>query len=100
MEVKKNTSPHILNSASNLLGICFIVLTSIKLLKLQAVTLVDEFTTAAMVLFMASCILSFLSLKSITKRGKLYETIADVFFLAGLACLFVTTMLITFNVIN
>ena len=100
MSVKKNTSPHILNSASNLLGICFIVLTSIKLLKLQAVTLVDESTTGAMVLFMASCILSFLSIKSISNSSALYETIADIFFLAGLACLFITTMLITFNVIN
>ena len=100
MEDKKNTSPHILNTASNLLGICFIVLTSLKLLKMQSETLVDEFTSGAMILFMVSCILSFLSIKSKGRSGDRYENIADVLFLIGLSCLFVTTMLITFNVIR
>ena len=100
MPIKKKTSPHILNSASNFWVSVFIVLTSIKLLKLQAVILKDESTTGAMVLFMASCILSFLSLKNMSKSGALCETIVNIFFLAGLACLFVTNMLITFNVIN
>lgn len=100
MENKKNTAPHILNTASNLLGICFIVLTSLKLLKMQEITLVDEFTTGAMILFMVSSILSFLSIKSNGRFGELYENIADILFLTGLICLFVTTMLITFNVIK
>ncbi len=97
---KKNTSPHILSTASNLLGICFIVLTSLKFLILQEQTLVDEFTTGAMILFMTSSILSFLSLKSNGKFSELYETLAEILFLSGLLCLFVTTMLITFNVIK
>ena len=100
MEDKKNTSAHILNTASNLLGICFIVLTSLKLLKLQGDTLVDEFTTGAMILFMISCILSFLSIKSNGRLGDRYETVAEIVFLTGLICLFATTMLITFNVIK
>ena len=100
MERKKNTSPHILNTASNLLGICFIVLTSLKLLKMQEVTLVDEFTTGAMILFMISSILSFLSIKSNGRFGGRYESIAEILFLIGLICLFITTMLITFNVIK
>ncbi len=100
MESKKNTSPHILNTASNLLGICFIVLTSLKLLKMQEITLVDEFTTGAMILFMVSSILSFLSIKSNGRFGERYENIAEILFLIGLICLFVTTMLITFNVIK
>jgi len=100
MDDKKNTSPHILNTSSNLLGICFIVLTSLKLLKMQNDTLVDEFTTGAMILFMISCILSFLSIKSNGRLGERYENIAEILFLTGLACLFVTTMSITFNVIK
>ena len=98
---KRNTSAHILNTSSNLLGICFVVLTSLRLLKMQNDTLVDEFTTGAMILFMVSAILSFLSIKS--KHFKLsikYESIAELLFLTGLICLFVTTMLITFNVIK
>ena len=97
---KRNTSEHILNTASNLLGICFIVLTSLKLLKKEGETLVDEFTTGAMILFMLSCILSFLSIKSNGKYGVYYESVAEILFLTGLICLFVTTMLITFNVIK
>jgi len=82
------------------LGICFIVLTSLKFLKLQEQTLVDEFTAGAMILFMISSILSFLSLKSSGKFSGLYENIAEILFLTSLLCLFVTTMLITFNVIK
>ena len=101
MENKKDTSPHILNTSSNLLGICFIVLTSIKLLRLQKETLVDEFTSAAMILFMVSCLLSFLSIRTENmRRSDRYESIADTCFLTGLISLFVTTMLIMFNIIK
>lgn len=100
MATKQNTSSHILNASSNLLGICFIVLTSLKVLKLQADTLVDEFTTAAMILFMISSILSFLSIRYNTERGNRLEIIADILFLIGLISLFGTTMLLTFNVLK
>ena len=100
MDERKNTSPHILNTSSNLLGICFIVLTSLRLLKVQAETLIDEFTAAAMILFMISSILSFLAIRSRTLVGDRLENIAEISFLIGLICLFVTTMLIMFNVIK
>lgn len=98
MDEIKKTSPHILNASSNLLGICFIVLTSLKLFKLQEKTLVDEFTIIAMFLFMSATILSFLSLRSSKNiyRARL-ENIADFCFLIGLIALFGTTLLITFN---
>ncbi len=100
MDEKKSTSPHILNASSNLLGICFIVLTSLKFLKLQEKTLVDEFTIVAMFLFIIATILSFLSIRSKKDihRRKL-ENIADFSFLIGLVSLFATTLLITFNFI-
>ena len=100
MTANQKTSTHILNASSNLLGICFIVLTSLKILKLQADTLVDEFTTAAMILFMISSILSFLSIRSNTEKGDRLEKIAEIFFLIGLLSLFGTTMLVTFNIIK
>jgi uncharacterized membrane protein YtjA (UPF0391 family) len=67
---------------------------------MQGETMVDEFTAGAMILFMVSCILSFLSIKSKGRFSDRYENIADILFLIGLICLFVTTMLITFNVIK
>jgi len=59
----KDKSPHILNAASNLLGICFIVLTSLKLLDKSDKTVIDDVTIIAIVFFMASCIFSFLSIR-------------------------------------
>ena len=97
---EKNTSTHILNASSNLLGICFLVLTSLKLLKLQSATLTDEFATAAMILFMISTIFSFLSIRKRSEKGLVLEKIAEVFFLIGLLLLFGATMMITTNIIH
>jgi len=100
MDDDKDKSPHILNASSNLLGLCFVVLTSLKLLNISGKTIIDELTTVAIFLFMASCILSFLSIRgSIKKSGKL-ENIADIFFLIGLLLLFVTALLFSFDVIK
>lgn len=94
-------SPHILNTSSNLLGICFVVLTSLKVLKLSGATLIDECTLALMFLLTASCIFSFLALRSDdkTKSDKL-ETIADYVFLTALGLLLLTTLLFTFGAIK
>lgn len=100
MEKNNDKSPHILNASSNLLGLCFVVLTSLKLLNIAGKTIIDELTTVAIILFMAACILSFLSIRgSIKKSGRL-ENIADILFLAGLSLLFITTLLFSFNIIT
>lgn len=75
MGENKNKSPHILNTSSQLLGLCFIVLTAIKIQNLKHVTIIDEITAMAAMLFMASSILSFLSIRDkptgvrLTKRS-------------------------------
>jgi hypothetical protein len=69
-------------------------------LKLAEATLIDEFTAVAIILFMVSSLLSFLAMRSKTKRGGYYEKIADGFFLFGLISMFITTMLIAFGVIR
>ena len=99
-EEEKEKSPHILNASSNLLGICFVVLTSLKLLNISGKTIIDEFTTVATVMFMASCILSFLSIRGLIKRSSKLENVADIYFLAGLSLLFITTLLFSFNIIT
>jgi hypothetical protein len=100
MEDYKEKSSHILSAASNLLGICFILLTSLKLFNIDRKTIIDEVTLVAIVLFMGSCLFSFLSLRSNTKRSNLYERIADFIFLGGLFLLFTTTLLFTFDIIT
>ncbi len=93
-------SPHILNTSATLLGICFIVLTSLNVMDLRHRTIMDELTTAAIIMFMTSSLLSFLSMRSNKNPGERYEKIADFVFLAGLFFLFVTTMLLAFNIIK
>lgn len=100
MKNGNDKSPHILNASSNLLGLCFVVLTSLKLLNIAGKTIIDEFTTLAIILFMASCILSFLSIRGSIKKSGSMENIADLFFLAGLGLLFITTLLFSFNIIT
>jgi len=98
MEEEKPKSSYILNASSNLLGLCFVVLTSLKLLNISHRTIIDELTGCAIVLFMASCILSFLSLRG-SRKARQMETIADYLFLSGITLLFLTTLLFSFNVI-
>lgn len=100
MNEEKDKSPHILNASSNLLGLCFVVLTSLKLLNISGKTIIDELTTIAIIMFMTSCILSFLSIRGSIKKSSRLENIADIFFLAGLSLLFVTTLLFSFNIIT
>lgn len=94
-------SPHILNTSANLLGLCFIVLTSIKVSKMGDVSIIDETTAVAIVLFMTSCIFSFLAMrKDGDSTNNRLEKLADILFLSGLIVLFLTTMIITFNIIK
>lgn len=97
---KKKNFPHILNASSTLLGLCFVVLTSLKLSDNNDASVIDEFTAIAILMFMASSILSYLSMRNSKLAGKRYEKVADIVFLSGLVFLFLTTILITLNVIK
>ena len=100
MSDNNNRFPHILNTSATLLGICFVVLTSLNVMNVTGKTIMDELTTAAIIMFMASSLLSFLSMRSKRSPGERYEMIADFVFLAGLFFLFLTTMLLAFNIIK
>lgn len=100
MENKNDKSPHILNASSNLLGFCFIVLTSLRVLNLNGKTIIDELTSVAMIMFMMSSVLSFLSMRYSKIKGDRFEKVADIIFLTGLFFLFVTTMFITFDIVK
>ncbi|MCY1543173.1 hypothetical protein D9M68_789730 [compost metagenome] len=97
---KENRSPHILNTSANLLGFCFIVLTSVKISNLTESTYIDEGAALAIVVFIISCILSFVAMKKTTLQSRKMENMADLLFLFGLIVLFITTILIVFNVIK
>lgn len=100
-EEKNNKSTHILNASSNLVGFCFIVLTSLTIFQKNSLTFIDECTTLALIMFVGSTIFSFLSIRSNNKtRSYIHERVADIIFLIGLLSLLATIILITFNVIS
>jgi hypothetical protein len=97
-EYKK--SPHILAASSNLVGFCFVVLTSIKILNLSAKTLIDNITIFSFLAFMISCIFSFLSIRTTKQHGIILETVAEYTFILGLFLVMATAILLAFNLIN
>lgn len=98
--MKQEDAPHILNTSANLLGICFLILTSIQVLHVGEKTIIDGVLAFAIFLFMSSCLLSFLSMRKQNIQSRKFELLADYIFLGGLLSLFVTTMLLTFNIVK
>lgn len=93
-------SPHILNTSSNLLGFCLIVLTSIRISKSGSATIIDDITGIAAILLVISCLLSFLSMR--TKKelcSEKLESVADIVFLVALVCIALTIVLVSFNLL-
>ena len=80
--------PHILNASSNLLGICFILITGLKLTKLSSTTLADEISLFAALTFLSACLLSYLSIR-IEKETMRLERWADYLFIIGMVSLFI-----------
>lgn len=98
--MSQEKSPHILNTSSNLLGFCLIVLTSIKISKTGTATIIDDITGMAAILLVISCILSFLSIRSKEEqRSEKMEKIADIVFLVALICIALTIILVSFNLL-
>jgi hypothetical protein len=79
-------STHILNAASNLLGIAMLIVTGLKITDHSRGTYADEAALGAAVLLAVSCLLSYLAIRR-GEAGDTYEHGADRIFLAGLVCL-------------
>ncbi|AKH94716.1 hypothetical protein HZP84_17110 [Elizabethkingia anophelis] len=93
----KRKSQHILNTSSNLLGFCLVIITSLKVAKLSKGTYLDDFAAVASLLLMASCILSFLAIRTESdKRSYKFERIADLFFIIALTALAISVVIIVF----
>jgi len=97
---KKNVSSHILPTAANLLGLCFLILNLKKLWKAgKIVEIVDKADGIAILIFLAASVLSYASMRS-SKREVLYEKIADIVFIAGLLLLSLIAVITVFELAN
>ncbi len=83
---RRNMSKHILPTSGNLLGLCFTILSFIKLSALNNATIIDEVLVVAIVLFLSSSIVSYASMRS-SRKEEYYERIAEFIFLGGLSLL-------------
>ncbi len=96
---KKNISRHILPTSSNLLGLCFVIFSLVKVYEFNGKTILDEMVAFTMVLFLASSFLSYASIRSRNKSEK-FEKIADTFFLLGLSAMTLISLVIVFQIVR
>jgi hypothetical protein len=96
---KNFISNHILPTSSNLLGLCFVILSFMKVTKLGLETMIDELVAVAIVLFLSASVLSYVSVRTTSKKSDHYEKTADIIFLSGLGLLTVIAVIVIFEFI-
>ncbi len=95
VDMPNNTSPHILGTASNLLGFCLVVLTAIHFTNKPAESFVDEATAGIALLLLFSAILSFSAIRTTKSHHALrMEKWADYLFMTALAGIFLIILVV------
>jgi hypothetical protein len=92
-------SHHILPTSSNLLGICFLIFSIVRSSEMQDKTLLDDLCLVAVLLFMITSLLSYISIRS-TKNQDKYERCADAIFIGALGFLCLITIFIFLGFIS
>jgi hypothetical protein len=80
---KKHRHPHILNAATNLLGICFVIIGGLKITNSISICHADELAWLAAGLLLTSAILAYLVIRNDEEKWWQSE-IADWSFMAGM----------------
>jgi SNF family Na+-dependent transporter len=73
-------NPHILNAASNLLGICFIIIGGLKISALNKSTFADEIAWVSAILLLLSAMFSYLAIRC-GMKAPWRERTADICFI-------------------
>ncbi len=87
---------HILNAASNLLGIALIIIAGLNVTKVAPDTFADEIAWLAALLLSLSCLLSYAAIRAEPEPSR-WENWADRIFLAGLLVLFGSVVVLAFQ---
>jgi hypothetical protein len=87
--------PHILNAASNLLGICFLIITGLSLTRSNSRSYADETAWVSAVCFLLSIALSYVAIR--TERLAGWPAVwADRVFMLGVAALTASMLIVGF----
>lgn len=93
-----NLANHILSTSSNLLGICFVIFSFIKVNGLGPGTVLDESLIIPILLFFAASIFSYFSMRSEERESRL-EAMADRIFIIGLFSLMLLSLIFIFEIL-
>lgn len=96
---RKIISHHILPTSANLLGLCFILISSLKVMGLGSKTVIDDIVSICIIIFLFASIFSYASMRAKNKSA-LYEKIADIIFMSGLGLLTIMSILLIIEVIS
>lgn len=89
---------HILGSAANLLGITLLIIAGLHITSRAARTLADEVAWLGALCFALSCCLSYAAIRTdIDSAALRWERRADTVFMAGLAALFVSVVVLALS---
>ena len=83
---------HILNAASNLLGICFVIISGLKIANLNSNSFADETAWLAAFLLLTSVIASYTAIRN-EKARPWHTTLADWAFMGGVLALTLSVVL-------
>jgi hypothetical protein len=89
---------YILPTASNLLGICFFILSYVKMSDRASNTYLDESVIIPIILFFVASVFSYLAMRSKNDKPRL-EKAADLVFMAGLLALSFLSVIMVFEYI-
>jgi cytochrome bd-type quinol oxidase subunit 2 len=89
-------NPNILNAASNLLGICFLIITGLSLTRSNSRSFADEAAWVAAVCFLLSIGLSYHAIRS-DRRAARSAVWADRIFMLGIATLTTAILIVGFD---
>jgi hypothetical protein len=98
---KENQTPlthHILPTSSNLLGICFVILSFIKIGQKGGGTLLDECVIIPIILFFIASLLSYMAMRAKSDKPRI-ESMADTFFMTGLLSLSIIAVVLVLRIL-
>lgn len=96
---KESLTYHILPTSSNLLGICFVILSYIKVGTDPDKTLLDECVILPIILFFVASLLSYVSMRSLIEKPRI-ERFADNLFITGLLSLSLIAIILVLEFIK